>query len=75
MTATVEQKEARRAELQRLNVVQLAEFFKQGVPRSTWSTGMIEGILNFEYPNLITPPKTIAEIEAARQSSCSNQIG
>lgn len=58
MTSTLEQKEARRAELQRLNVNQLAEICKQGVPRTAWSTGMIQGILNFEYPDLTPLPSS-----------------
>lgn len=58
MTTPLEQKEARRVELQRLNVVQLTEICKQGVPRSAWSTGMIQGILNFEFPDLKPPEKS-----------------
>ena len=57
MTTSLEQKEERRVELQRLNVVQLTEICKKGVPREAWSTGLIKGILDFEYPELAAPPK------------------
>ena len=63
MTLPLEQKEERRVELQRMNVNQLAEICKKGVPRSEWGNGMIKGILNFEYPDLMTPPKTVGVIE------------
>ncbi len=65
MTSSLEQKEERRVELQRLNVVQLTEICKKGVPRSTWTTGMIQGILDFEYPDLKSAPKCTAGLEAS----------
>jgi|GEM_PF-3798994 hypothetical protein len=62
MTSLLEQKEERRVELQRLNVNQLAEICKKGVPQSEWGNGMIKGILDFEYPDLKAPPKTTGGI-------------
>jgi len=58
MTSPLEQKEERRVELQRLNVNQLAVICKNKVPQSEWGKGMIMGILNYEYPDLKTPPQT-----------------
>ena len=53
MKTPSELKEDRRVELQRLEVNQLSVI----CPRDQWSTGMIEGILNVEFPELIPPPK------------------
>ena len=55
MTSSLEEKEARRVELQRMNVNQLALICKGKVQRSEWSKGMILGILNFEFPDLRIP--------------------
>ena len=49
MKTPAERKEERRAELQRLNVNQLSEI----CPRDQWPTGMIAGILDAEFPDLI----------------------
>lgn len=53
MKTPIELKEDRRVELQRLDVNQLSVI----CPRDQWPTGMIEGILNIEFPELIPPPK------------------
>lgn len=57
MKIPAELKEARRVELQRLEVNQLSAI----CPRDQWSKGMIEGILNIEFPELIPPPKRPAK--------------
>lgn len=57
MKTPTELKEDRRLDLQRLDVNQLSEI----CPREHWSTGMIEGILNVEFPELIPPPKDPAK--------------
>ena len=59
MSSPLEQKEARRVELQRMNVNQLAKICDPNVPRSEWGKGMIQGILNFEYPDLVNSPKPV----------------
>lgn len=53
MKTPSELKEDRRVELQRLEVNQLSAI----CPREEWSKGMIEGILNVEFPDLISLPK------------------
>lgn len=53
MKSPTELKEDRRVELQRMEVNQLSVI----CPREQWTTGMIEGILNIEFPELIPPPK------------------
>lgn len=57
MKLPTELKEDRRAELQRLEVNQLSAI----CPRDQWSKGMIEGILNVEFPDLIPQPKQPAK--------------
>ena len=57
MSTPVEQKEARRLELQRLDVNQLAVI----CPREEWPKGMIAGILNVEFPELTPPPKALVK--------------
>lgn len=57
MKTPSERKEDRRVELQRLDVNQLSAI----CPRDQWSKGMIEGILNVEFPELIAPPKQPAK--------------
>jgi hypothetical protein len=52
MKTPVERKEERRVELQRLDVNALAVI----CPREKWPTGMIAGILNIEFPELIPAP-------------------
>ena len=53
MKPQAELKEDRRVELQRLEVNQLSVI----CPRDQWSKGMIEGILNVEFPELIPTHK------------------
>jgi len=52
MKTRTELKEERREELQRLDVTRLGAI----CPRDQWAKGMIAGILNVEFPDLIPPP-------------------